>query len=199
MLPNRQTVPEDLEKNFLMSLLLQIKSLNEDKKTQLYVEFLNAIQRVNNSSVTPAYPYDILNNQPYSVFFPQQYYATNNYSQNVSPSISNQRPPSHKSYFNIPPQYIPQNVPNTTVNSSITSPSSVHGESSNFSQSPPPEINYAQKHNYYNVSNMQASSTSSQNISTPPTFNSFENNYVQPVSPYIFNDKKKKIVLNCIN
>lgn len=191
ILENRQVIPEDPEKSFLMSLLPQIKSLDEDKKTQLYVKFLNAIQRVKNSSVTPAYPYNTPNNQPYSAFFPQQYYAPNNYPQNVSSSVSNQRPPSHQSYFNIPPQYTPQNVPNTRTNSTITSLSSVLDESSNFSQSPPPEINYAQKHNYYNVSNMQASPSSPQNISTPPTLNSYENNYVQPTSPYIFNSKKK--------
>jgi len=53
ILENRQRVPDDPEKSFLMSLLPQIKTLTEDQKTQLYVEFLNAIQRVKRTSYNP--------------------------------------------------------------------------------------------------------------------------------------------------
>jgi len=53
ILENRQRVPDDPEKSFLMSLLPQIKTLTEDQKTQLYVEFLNAIQRIKCTSYTP--------------------------------------------------------------------------------------------------------------------------------------------------
>lgn len=38
----------DPHKSFLMSLLPQIKSISEDKKPMLYVELINAIQRVKN-------------------------------------------------------------------------------------------------------------------------------------------------------
>lgn len=42
---------EGPEKHFLMSLIPQIKVLTEDQKTQLYIEFLGAIQRIKN--ITP--------------------------------------------------------------------------------------------------------------------------------------------------
>lgn len=149
ILENRQTIPEDSEKSFLMPLLPQIRTLNENQKTQLYVEFLNAILRVKNYPVTPTYPYNTPNTQPYSPFFPQHHYATHNNPQNVS-SISYQTPLSHMSHFNITPQYTSQNVPKPMINSTITSPPSVNDEAGNFSQSPPPEIHSAQKQNYYN-------------------------------------------------
>ncbi|XP_050057314.1 uncharacterized protein LOC126550231 [Aphis gossypii] len=151
ILENRQTIPEDPEKSFLMSLLPQIRTLDEEQKTQLYIEFLNAIQRVKNSYVTPTYPtYNAPNNQPYSQFFPQQHYATNNHPQSISSSISYQRPLSHMSQFNISPhQYTSQNSPKN-ISSTITSPPIVNDESSNFSQPSPSEMYSAQKQNYYN-------------------------------------------------
>lgn len=39
---------EGPEKHFLLSLIPQIKPLTEDQKTQLYIEFLGAIQRIKN-------------------------------------------------------------------------------------------------------------------------------------------------------
>jgi len=53
ILENRQRVPDDPEKSFLISLLPQIKTLTEDQKTQLYLEFLSAIQRVKRTSFNP--------------------------------------------------------------------------------------------------------------------------------------------------
>uniref|UniRef100_A0A2S2NMX0 BESS domain-containing protein n=2 Tax=Schizaphis graminum TaxID=13262 RepID=A0A2S2NMX0_SCHGA len=151
ILENRQRIPEDPEKSFLMSLLPQIKSLDEDQKTQLYVEFLNAIQRVKNSPVTSTYTYNTPNNQPYSQFYPQQNYATNNYPHSPSP-ISYQRPLSRMSQFNITPhQYSTQNVPKNIISSTITSPPSVNDESSNFSQPSTPEMYSTHKPNYYNI------------------------------------------------
>jgi len=151
ILENRQKIPEDPEKSFLMSLLPQIKSLDEDQKTRLYVEFLNAIQRVKNCSVTPTYPYNTPNNQHYFPFLPQLNYTTNHYPQSVSSSISHQTPLSHMPHFNITPhQYASQNVPTTMINNTtITSPQRVNDESNYFPQSPPTEIHSAQKQNHY--------------------------------------------------
>ncbi|CAI6373725.1 unnamed protein product [Macrosiphum euphorbiae] len=151
ILENRQKIPEDPEKSFLLSLLPQIKSLDEDQKTRLYVEFLNAIQRVKNCSVTPTYPYNTPNNQPYSPFPPQHYYTTNNNPQSVSSSISHQTPLSHMPHFNITPhQYASQNVPTTMINNTtITSPQRVNDELNYVPQSPSTEIRSAQKQNHY--------------------------------------------------
>lgn len=68
ILENRQRVPDDPEKSFLMSLLPPIKTLTEDQKTQLYVEFLNAIQRIKRTSYIPtaAHVQTIPHNHSYS-------------------------------------------------------------------------------------------------------------------------------------
>lgn len=151
ILENRQKIPEDPEKSFLMSLLPQIKSLDEDQKTRLYVEFLNAIQRVKNCPITPIFPNNTPNYQPYSTFLPQFHYNTNHNPQSLSSSISHQTPLSHTPHFNVTPhQYASQNVPTTMINNpTITSPQSVNDESNYFPQSPPTEIHSAQKQNYY--------------------------------------------------
>lgn len=124
ILENRQKIPEDSEKSFLMSLLPQIKSLDEDQKTRLYVEFLNAIQRVKNCPITPTFLNNTPNYQPYSSFLPQLHYTTNHNPQSLSSSISHQTPLSHTPHFNVTPhQYASQNVPTTMINSStISSP-----------------------------------------------------------------------------
>jgi len=106
------------------------------------------LQRVKNSSVTSTYAYNTPNKQPYSEFFSQQHYATNNYPHSPS-SISYQRPLSHMLQFNITPhQYTSQNVPKNIISSTITSPPSVNDELSNFSQPSPSEMYSTQKPNY---------------------------------------------------
>lgn len=159
-----------------MSLLPQIKSLTENQKTQLYLEFLNAIQRVKHfSSVPPAnntpinHPFSYISQQPPSSL--GHHYTTNNIPQNVPSSISIHRP----LLYDIPSQYDSQNVPATIINSTISrSPS----ESTN----PNSSIKLTQKENYYHPEKM----------STPPTPNlhHYINNYSQPIPP---NNSNKKI------
>lgn len=67
--------------------------MTEDQKTQLYVEFLNAIQRVKCSShVSSAYPYNnTLANQPNlnHSYYPGFHYTSNNYPQSCPYSKTN--------------------------------------------------------------------------------------------------------------
>lgn len=54
------------------------------------------------------------------------------------------------SHFNITPQYTSQVVPETIINSTITTPPIVNDEPNNFAQPPPPEIHSVKKpHNYH--------------------------------------------------
>lgn len=47
---NRPKEVEDPDKLFLLSLTPLIKDFTSDQKTQLYIEFLNAIQKIKNTS-----------------------------------------------------------------------------------------------------------------------------------------------------
>lgn len=52
-LHNRPQEETDPDKVFLLSLLPQIKQLSQDKKTQLYIYFLNGIQQISHISNNP--------------------------------------------------------------------------------------------------------------------------------------------------
>jgi len=162
----------DPEKSVLMSLLLQIKSLTEDQKSMVYIEFLNAIQRVkhHSSGMPHSYPSNTPINQPNS-YYSQQYFSSPGY------------------YYANDSQNVLTATINSTITSTITSPPSVHDESSNFSQPPSPAINSIKKQNYYHFSNM--SSPTSQNTSSPPIQHAhhYINNYSQPTSPYNYSNK----------
>lgn len=135
-------------KCFLMSLLPQIKSLTEDQKSMVYIEFLNIIQRVKHYSSAMPHSYNPSNapiNQPNSYYFQQHLSSPGYYYANDI-----------------------QNVPTAIINSTITSPQSLHDESSNFSEPPSPAINSTKKQNSYNFSNM----SSPLNMSTPPIHHS---------------------------
>lgn len=68
-----RTIPEDPKNSFFMSLLPHIKSLDENKKTLMYLKFVYAMQRVKYSLITLTYPYNTSNNQTYSSFVPQHH------------------------------------------------------------------------------------------------------------------------------
>lgn len=168
ILQNRQTIPEDPEKCFLMSLLPQIKSLTEDQKSMVYIEFLNTIQRVKHYSSAMPHSYNSSNapiNHPPNSYYSQQHLSSPGYY-----------------YANDT-----HNVPTAIINSTITSPQSLHDESSNFLEPPSPAINSTK--NSYNFSNM--SSPTPQNMSTPPIHHAhhYVNNYSQPTSPYNYSNK----------
>ncbi|CAI6376805.1 unnamed protein product [Macrosiphum euphorbiae] len=50
ILENRRPQPQDAETSFLMSLLPQIRSLTEEQKGRVYIEFLTTLQRVKYST-----------------------------------------------------------------------------------------------------------------------------------------------------
>lgn len=127
ILENRQNVPEDPEKYFLMSLLPQIKSLTEDQKTQLYVEFLNAIQRVKYSSpVPPIYPN----------------FAHN---PNISQPPSSVNPTQNQNYYGLPLA-----SPSSTQNISTPSTLNFQHYKNNYSPSAfPPTVNPTQNKKTY--------------------------------------------------
>lgn len=160
----QEQTPEDPEKYFLLSLLPQIKSLTEDEKSMVYIEFLNAIQRVkhNTSAIPHFYPYTPIN-QPNSYFSQQHLFSPGYYHTNDS-----------------------QNVPTAIINSTITSPPILHDESSNFSQPSSPAINSTNKQNYHYGHFSHMSSPVTQKVSTPPTHHAhrYTNNYPPPSSPY---------------
>jgi len=163
ILENRKQTPEDPEKYFLLSLLPQIKSLTEDQKSMVYIEFLNAIQRVkhNTSAIPHFYPYTQIN-QPSSYFSQQHFSSPGYYHTNDS-----------------------HNVPTAIINSTITSPPIIHEESSNFSQPSSPAINSTNKQNYHYDHFSHISSPVTQNVSTPTHHaRHYKNNYPPPSSPY---------------
>lgn len=126
ILENRQTMPEDRDKYFLMLLLPQIRTLTEDQKTQLHIEFLSAIQRVKHStSVHPAYPYHTSPNTsyPYTQPYPS---SRHHYTANIS------RPLSHLSN-DIPFQY------NSTINSNNLLPTAHTTQQLNCYYKNPPD------------------------------------------------------------
>ncbi|XP_060859571.1 uncharacterized protein LOC132936808 [Metopolophium dirhodum] len=78
----------DPDKSFLMSLLPQMKSISEDKKPMLYIELINAIQRVKNNDNTSMY------RQGYN----QSNFPLGGYSQTVSgPTMYSQPAVIHSS------------------------------------------------------------------------------------------------------
>lgn len=132
----------------------------------VYIEFLNTIQRVKHysSAIPHSYPSNAQISQPNSYYSQQHLSSPGYYYANVS-----------------------QNVP--TANSTITSPQTLHDESSNFSEPLSPAINTTKKQNSYNFSNM--SSPTPQNISTPPIHHAhhYINNYSQTTPPYNYTNK----------
>jgi len=65
-LRNRPREETDPDKLFLLSLLPQIKQLSQDKKTQLYIYFLNDIQQISQISNNPQTDFHSSYSQGYS-------------------------------------------------------------------------------------------------------------------------------------
>lgn len=80
----------DPDKSFLMSLLPQMKSISEDKKPMLYIELINAIQRVKNPTLD--------NTSMYHQAYNQSNFLLGGYSQTVSgPTMYSQPAVIHSS------------------------------------------------------------------------------------------------------
>jgi len=65
-LHNRPKEETDPDKLFLLSLLPQIKQLSQDKKTQLFIYFLNGIQQISHISNNPQTNFHSSHSQGYS-------------------------------------------------------------------------------------------------------------------------------------
>jgi len=153
-----------------MSLLPQIKSLTEDQKSMVYVEFLNTIQRVKH----------------YSSAMPHSYNPSNAPINQPNPYYSQQHLSSPGYYYANDSQNVPTIIVYTTynilhvpiINSTITSPQSLHDESSNFSEPPSPAINSTKKQNSYNFSNMSTKYVYTSNTSYPSLYKQLLSAYV---------------------
>ncbi|KAE9530122.1 hypothetical protein AGLY_011584, partial [Aphis glycines] len=124
--PSTSKIPKeetDPDKMFLLSLLPQIKQLSQDKKTQLFIYFLNGIQQISHISNNPQTDFHSSHSQGYSLSPSQtplnvltdsspmpQHYMQNNqniqFSQSTHSSVNlPQNQPSTQTHHNNLPSY----------------------------------------------------------------------------------------------
>jgi len=114
ILNNRKSEPDDADKSFLLSLLPEFKTVDQNHKSQLYIDILNTIQNFKRThsqvSNNPYYPPQMISN--YHKQFQSQ--PTNSqpytglsysYPQNLNPSSIIEYPPASNSVSTPPLVY----------------------------------------------------------------------------------------------
>ncbi|CAI6353634.1 unnamed protein product [Macrosiphum euphorbiae] len=119
-LRNRPREETDPDKLFLLSLLPQIKQLSQDKKTQLYINFLNSIQQISQISNNPQTDFHSSYSQGYS---PSPSQTPLNILTDSSPiSHHNINSPYQSPMFAPVPQHYMQNKQNVQFSQATHSP-----------------------------------------------------------------------------